>query len=145
MAYNVLGIHPGHNGAAALVSDGELVYYLEEERFSRMKRDGNPFRVMVDICSKYKVDELVIGGTNDPSEWNGLPWTNESPYVALIRKYNPNVKITWLNHEHHLIHASCAFYNSGFNKAAILIIDGAGSLPSAEESILFCLISSILL
>ena len=130
MAYNVLGIHPGHNGAAALVSDGELVYYLEEERLSRMKRDGNPFRAMVDICSKYKVDELVIGGTNDSKEWNGLPWTNESPYVALIRKYNPNVKVTWLNYEHHSLHASCAFYNSGFNKAAILVIDGAGSLQS---------------
>mgnify|MGYP003636344342 FL=1 len=130
MAYNVLGIHPGHNGAAALVSDGELVYYLEEERLSRMKRDGNPFRAMIDICSQYKVDELVIGGTNDSKEWNGLPWTNESPYVALIRKYNPNVKVTWLNHEHHLLHASCAFYNSGFNKAAILVIDGAGSLQT---------------
>jgi carbamoyltransferase len=134
MAYNVLGIHPGHNGAAALVSDGELVYYLEEERLSRMKRDGNPFRAMVDICSKYKVDELVIGGTNDRAEWNGLPWTNESPYVALVRKYNPNVKVTWLNHEHHLLHASCAFYNSGFNKAAILVIDGAGSLQTHNIS-----------
>ena len=130
MAYNVLGIHPGHNGAAALVSDGELVYYLEEERFSRMKRDGNPFRVMVDICSQYKVDELVIGGTNDVNEFIKLPWTSESPYVALIRKYNPNVKVTWLNYEHHSLHASCAFYNSGFNKAAILVIDGAGSLQS---------------
>ena len=58
MAYNVLGINPGHNGAAALISDGELVYYLEEERLSRKKRDGNPFRAMVDICSKYKIDEL---------------------------------------------------------------------------------------
>ena len=130
MAYNILGIHPGHNGSAALVSDGKLVYYLEEERLSQMKRDGNPFRVMVDICSQYKVDELVIGGTNDRSEWNGLPWTNESPYVALVRKYNPNVKVTWLNHEHHLLHASCAFYNSGFNKATILVIDGAGSLQT---------------
>jgi len=130
MAYNVLGIHPGHNGAAALVSNGELIYYLEEERLSRMKRDGNPFRAMVDICSQYKVDELVIGGTNDTKEWNGLPWTNESPYIALVRKYNPNVKVTWLNHEHHLLHASCAFYNSGFNKAAILVIDGAGSLQT---------------
>jgi carbamoyltransferase len=134
MAYNVLGIHPGHNGSAALVSDGELVYYLEEERLSRFKRDGNPFRAMVDICSQYKVDELVIGGTNDPSERNGLPWTRESPYVALVRKYNPNVKVTWLNHEHHLLHASCAFYNSGFNKAAILVIDGAGSLQTYNIS-----------
>tara|TARA_R110000803_G_scaffold5934_1_gene19454 strand:+ start:2432 stop:4117 length:1686 start_codon:yes stop_codon:yes gene_type:complete len=136
MTYNILGIHPGHNGSAALVSDGKLVYYLEEERLSRMKRDGNPFRAMVDICSKYKVNELVIGGTNDPSEWIGLPWTNESPYVALIRKYNPNVKITWLNHEHHLLHATCAFYNSGFNKANILIIDGAGSKTTYSNGII---------
>jgi carbamoyltransferase len=130
MAYNVLGIHPGHNGAAALVSDGELVYYLEEERFSRWKRDGNPFRAMVDICSKYKIDELVIGGTNDQLESNILPWTFESPYFALVRKYNPSVKITWLNYEHHLLHASCAFYNSGFNKAVILVIDGAGTFQT---------------
>jgi carbamoyltransferase len=128
MAYNVLGIHPGHNGSACLISDGELVYYLEEERLSRLKRDGNPFRAMIDICSKYKVDELVIGGTTDSNESNKLPWTSENPYKALVRKYNPNVKVTWLNHQHHLLHASCAFYNSGFDKAAILIIDGAGSL-----------------
>ena len=127
MAYNVLGIQPGHNGSAALVSDGELVYYLEEERLSRMKRDGNPFRAMVDICSKYKVDELVIGGTKDTSEFLSLPWTGENPYVALVRKYNPNVKVMWLNHQHHLLHVSCAFYNSGFDKATILVIDGAGS------------------
>jgi len=127
MPYNILGIHPGHNGSAALVSDGKLAYYLEEERLSRSKRDGNPFRVMVDICSKYKVDELIIGGTNDESEWNRLPWTQESPYVALIRKYNPNIKVTWVNHEHHMLHAVCAFFNSGFDKASLLVIDGAGS------------------
>jgi carbamoyltransferase len=127
MAYNVLGIHPGHNSSAALVSDGELVYYLEEERLSRSKRDGSPFRSMIDICSKYKIDELVIGGTNDSQEYNTLPWTGESPYVALIRKYYPKVKVTWLNIEHHLLHASCAFYNSGFKDASILVIDGAGS------------------
>ena len=127
MAYNILGIHPGHNSSAALVSDGKLVYYLEEERLSRFKRDGNPFRAMIDICSKYKIDELVIGGTNDPNESNILPYNLENPYTALIKKYNPNIKTTWLNHKHHLLHASCAFYNSGFDKAGILIIDGAGT------------------
>ena len=33
-----------------------------------------------------------------------------------------------MNNEHHLSHASCAFYNSGFDKASILVVDGAGSL-----------------
>jgi len=127
MAYNILGISPGHNSSAALISDGKLVYYLEEERLSRFKRDGNPFRAMIDICSKYKIDELVVGGTNDPYESHSLPWTGETSYIALVRKYNPKVKIIIANHFHHLLHASCAFYNSGFDKASILIIDGAGS------------------
>ena len=132
MAYNILGINPGHNGSAALISDGELIYYLEEERLSRFKRDGNPFRTIIDICSKYKIDELAIAGTNDPLESSTLPWTHESPYVALVRKYYPKVKVTNFNTVHHLTHASCAFSNSGFNKAGILIVDGAGSLIEME-------------
>ena len=40
---NVLAINPGHNGSAALVVDGKLEHYIEEERMSRMKRDANPF------------------------------------------------------------------------------------------------------
>ena len=137
MAYNILGISVGHNGSASLVSDGKLVYYLEEERLSRMKRDGNPFRAMIDICSKYKIDELIIGGTNDQSEHNTMPWTGESPYIALIRKYNPNLKVIWANTLHHKLHASCAFYNSGFDKASILIIDGAGSRTVSDNIVSF--------
>ena len=132
MAYNVLGIHPGHNGSAALVSDGELVYYLEEERLSRWKRDGNPFRAMVDICTRYKVDEIVIGGTGDDREFNELPWNMENVYQSIVRKYHPKIKVTWVNHLHHFLHATCAFYNSGFDEAAVLIIDGAGSYQTHD-------------
>ena len=127
MAYNILGINPGHNGSAALVSDGKLVYYLEEERLSREKRDGNPFRAMIDICSKYKIDELVIGGTNDPSEHNKLPWNDNTPYESLILKYYPKLKTTFANHIHHKLHATTAFFNSGFKNASVIIIDGAGT------------------
>jgi len=133
MAYNILGIHPGHNSSAALISDGELVYYLEEERLSRLKRDANPFRAMVDICSKYKIDELIIGGTNDPFEHNLTIWTNENYFSNLVRKYSPKVKTSTLHLEHHLIHSSCAFFNSGFETSALLIIDGAGSLREYKD------------
>ncbi len=128
MAYNILGIHPGHNSSVALVSDGKLVYYLEEERLSRFKRDYDPFKVIIDICFRYKINELIIGGTNDPKENYKLPISNENIFSAFIKKYYPNIKTTIINSEHHLTHALCAFYNSGFNEAAILVIDGAGSL-----------------
>jgi predicted NodU family carbamoyl transferase len=47
--YNILSINPGHNGSIALVTDGKLQYYCEEERLSRLKYDGNPFRGMISI------------------------------------------------------------------------------------------------
>ena len=114
MSYNILGINPGHNGFVALLVDGELVYYVEEERLSRMKYDGNPFRGILDVLSKWHVDEIVIGGTSP--ELSKLPWTGEDPYYALVRKHNPNVKLTIIGHEHHMGHAATAFYNSGFEK-----------------------------
>lgn len=125
MSYNILGVNPGHNGSAALLVDGELVYYLEEERLSRLKYDGNPFRGILDILSKWHVDEIVIGGTS--AEMPKVPWTGEDPYTCLVRKFNPSVKTTILGHEHHIGHASIAFYNSGFDKALAIIVDGAGS------------------
>jgi carbamoyltransferase len=126
MEYNILGVNPGHNGSAALVSKGEVLYYLEEERLSRQKYDGNPFRAIYDIISKYHIDEIVIGGTT--SKLPTLPWTGGDPYSEIVKKYYPNVKVSNLGDEHHLGHAATAFYNSGFDKAIAIVVDGAGSL-----------------
>jgi carbamoyltransferase len=130
MAYNILAINPGHNGSAALVSDGELIFYCEEERLSRMKYDGNPFRAMLQILINNKIDELVIGGTSP--QLAQLPWTGEDPYTALVRKFNPGVKVSIMGHLHHLGHAAAAFYNSGFETAVALIVDGAGSVQQEQ-------------
>lgn len=126
MPYNILAINPGHNGSAALVSDGQVIFYCEEERLSRSKYDGNPFRAMLQVLETTSVDELVIGGTTD--ELHQLPWTGEDAYSALARKFNPNVKITKMGGLHHLGHAAAAFYGSGFETAAAVIVDGAGSI-----------------
>jgi len=128
MAYNVLGVNPGHNGSVALVSDGEVLYYIEEERLSRLKYDGNPFRGILEVLSNHHVDELVIGGTT--IDLPKLFWTGEDPFTALVRKHNPNVKVTVIGSEHHLGHAATAFYNSGFEKAVAVVVDGAGSYQS---------------
>ena len=130
MTYSILAINPGHNGSAALVVDGQVVYYAEEERFSRMKYDGNPFRGILDILSRWHIDEIVVGGTSpEPCK---IPWTGEDPYSALVRKFNPNVRVTNLGNEHHIGHAATAFYNSGFEKAIAIVVDGAGSYKKEQ-------------
>ena len=121
---NILAINPGHNGSAALLVDGEIKFYVEEERLSRSKYDGNPFMGILEAL-KYGVDILVLGGTQ--SKFPELPWTMEDPYSALVRKHNPDVQIINLGHAHHAGHAAGAFYNSGFDDAVAVIVDGAGS------------------
>lgn len=127
MSYNILAINPGHNGSACLLVDGKIEFYIEEERISRLKYDGNPFRGILEAVGKHKIDELVIGGTGQ-GEVHELPWTRETAYGALVRKFYPGVKVTTRWHEHHSGHAESAFYNSGFKSAAAIIVDGAGSV-----------------
>ena len=141
--YNILAINPGHNGSAALVSDGEIVFYTEEERLSRMKYDGNPFRAMLQALHEVHIDELIIGGTSP--DLVKLPWTYEDSYTALVRKFNPNVKVINMGQHHHLGHAANAFYNSGFKTAVAVVADGAGSVHRNDitggyetESIIKC-------
>lgn len=120
-----MAINPGHNGSVALVEDGKLIFYSEEERWSRQKYDGNPFRAMLWVLTNHLVDHLIIGGTNN--NWASLPWTNENAYAALARKFSPNVQVTLMGHLHHLGHAASAFYGSGFETACAVVVDGAGS------------------
>ncbi len=121
---NILAINPGHNGSSALLVDGELKFYIEEERLSRRKYDGNPFSGMMEAL-KYGVDVLVLGGTHP--DFPKLPWTGEDPYSGFLRKFNPNLQVINVGHAHHIGHAASAFYNSGFDKAAAVIVDGSGS------------------
>lgn len=132
MTYNILAINPGHNGSVALVSDGKLKIYIEEERLSRKKYDGNPFLGMLKIIQEYKIDHLVIGGTGQ--EVHRLPWTGENSYESLVKKHYPDAQVTHLGGEHHLGHVSSAFYNSGFDYAAAIIVDGCGSLHKVSPS-----------
>ncbi len=67
MTTNILGVYFGHNSNAALVSDGELIAAVEEERFSRKKNnDGmktgpiESIRYCLQSCN-YKVDEIAFG------------------------------------------------------------------------------------
>ena len=124
--WNVMAINPGHNGAVALVVDGILRVYIEEERLSRQKYDGNPYRGMIDILQRYPIDELIIGGTTPNS--HSIPWTGEDSNVALVRKFYPDVRIIDLANEHHLGHAGAAFYGSGFDSAVSVVVDGCGSI-----------------
>lgn len=124
----ILGINIGHNGSTALFKDKELIFYIEEERLSREKYDGNPYLGMAKAYEYTDhIDHLVICATDN--NFGALRWNNENPYSIFIRKMQPKIpfELHAYGDFHHATHAFTAFYNSGFDRAACIVVDGAGS------------------
>ena len=125
MGYNILGITPGHNGSITLVSNGKLVFYLEEERLSRVKKDANPLKTLYFLLQKYKIDEIVLCGAGRQSP--NLVRKGEDLYYSISRKFYPKVKFTSYENHHHLTHVASSFYTSGFKESLGVVIDAQGS------------------
>ena len=144
MAQWIAGITRGHNGATCLLKDGEIVFYIEEERLSRKKYDGGPLAGMLKI-KEYtdRLDYLVVAHTQGLDRAGKIDFTGDDIYtgwarkLGLIDQHNNDAthpQVIDLGMIHHEMHAACAFYNSGFETAACLIIDGAGTfVPLATD------------
>lgn len=142
-----------HESAAALIKDGEVIAASGEERFSRKKHDSGFPKLAVEFCLKQagisikQVDYVVF---YEKPFWKfqrilfstiasypfaiGLfakamtAWFSEKLWVRSIltkelKKINPK-KILFV--PHHISHAASAFYASGFEKSAVLTMDGVG-------------------
>ena len=129
MSQWIAGIARGHNGGVCLLKDGEIVFSVEEERLSRFKYDGAPLASMTKILDYTdKLDYLVIAHTQ-PDE-SRLDYSQDTIYAGLARKLRLIEKpdqVLDMHKWHHKMHASCAFYRSGFSSAVAVIVDGAGT------------------
>jgi carbamoyltransferase len=127
----VLSISYGeHDASICLLKDNDVKLFIQEERSSRIKRDSTfPLSCLKYIKNYTNIIDLVVFGnaTKDPNyQCNGV-----------LRSFSKN-NISVLDHHvdyshHHIYHAASGFYNSGFEKATIIVIDGWGG--SGERSI----------
>jgi carbamoyltransferase len=151
---NILGINSVfHESAAAVLVDGALVAAAEEERFNRIKHGkeanvDNPHQFperAIQFCLEHAglrardIDHVAY--SFDPRlrrkhyrpEWWPDP-LNETVFMLRLAEV-PGVAERILGRPlgqrfhfvpHHLAHAASAFFPSGFDRAAILVIDGLG-------------------
>jgi carbamoyltransferase len=123
-----------HDGAAALVDDdGRLHALAEEERFTRRKHawGAYPSRAarfcLASAGITWRDLDTVVIGWDLPQL---LPWADadrEELFVALFGEEatgNDTPALTFV--EHHVAHAASAFHASGFDRAGVLVVDGAG-------------------
>jgi carbamoyltransferase len=138
----ILGVSRGHNAGVCLLKDGKIVFSLEEERLSRYKYDGSPYAAIKKVLEYTdKVDFVVTVHTQALRGGNStagiVEYTGDDTYTGLARKFGlidrtikdvrNHPQVIDMSLRHHATHAAVAFYNSGFDKAAAVVIDGAGS------------------
>jgi len=137
----ILGLHkdPWHNSGAAIIrEDGNDVRFanLAEERCNREK-DSRKFPILstqacmkeLGVTSMSDVDLIMMDYIITP-DWRNDRYRRPCETDTFLAEADPE-KIHIVNH--HLAHASSVFYSSGFESAAVLIVDGRGSEKETQS------------
>lgn len=112
----VLGVNRHHDGAACLLQDGKIVVAIEAERLRRIKHvevdcDDDIINYCLGAAGISLTDvDLVVLNSADSERFRRIPRNENSLVIS-----------------HHLAHAYGTFAQSGFDTAAILIVDGSGN------------------
>jgi carbamoyltransferase len=151
-----------HDAAAALLIDGEVAAAAEEERFTRQKHDPSlPSRATASCLAsagieageidavvyhekpfltamRYLASRQRIGPRSVPSFVRDFPSViSRNLFIRhrigdlFLRLGQPKPPPVYFA-EHHLSHASAAYYASPFDRAAILTLDGLGEWATAS-------------
>ena len=128
---NILSIHYSHDSSACILKDGELIFYFKEERFSRNKRDSVPFISIKKCLENFneEITHIIITST----EYN----TSFNYYIKFISSFiqlPKNENIIDFTSQHHLSHVGTSFFNSGFEEALLVVVDGRGSFYKNQVS-----------
>jgi carbamoyltransferase len=124
----VLSINFSHDASVSVILDGELVFYRMEERLVRKKHSSFPFYSLLEAKKNYdNFDLFVINGLHSGD--NIFLHTNY--WINFIKNLDcgatdDNVIVECQHH--HLNHARTSFYNSGFEEALCIVLDGAGNI-----------------
>jgi carbamoyltransferase len=121
----IVGIHDGHDAGVALI-DGEKIYAINEERLVRIKHyRGFPEKSLAKVfeignVNPEDIEIIAIAGI----------FRKYSRLLELEKKlkafFGKDFKRKVLYVEHHLAHASSAYFTSGWRDAIVLSIDAAG-------------------
>ncbi|GAA5089278.1 carbamoyltransferase family protein [Nocardia iowensis] len=134
--------HGAHDSAAALLCDGVLVAATEQERFTRRKRaiDQPPVDALA-WCLEHAgitladLDAVALGSDLDVlGAWMGLSPEQRRAELPLddpdrlfpTELFGSEQRPPVIPVRHHLAHAASCFWPSGFEEAAILVLDNRG-------------------
>jgi carbamoyltransferase len=150
-----------HDSAACIARDGHILFAVAEERLSRLKHDARFPSLSIEAClaaAGVRADQLDFVCFGWPPAIEALKHdlkcmaTGSLPlnYVDLVSTVRRNLNHTRKQNgkkqflarfptkaqfrfvEHHLAHAISAYSFSGFDDAAVLVLDGRGAWEASS-------------
>ena len=117
-----------HDSGATLISNGNHIVSISEERLTRIKYDGNFPQKSIDYCLSFgNIEYEDIDLVCVPSMCLVI-WYKQYYERTIHNKLSvlfPNAQIKFVSH--HLSHAAAAVFSCDFNDGSFIILDGAGS------------------
>ena len=150
-----------HDSAACIARDGQILFAVAEERLSRLKHDARFPSLSIEAClvaAGIRADQLDFVCLGWPPAIEALKHdlkcmaTGSLPltYIDLVSTVRRNLNHTRKQNgkkqflarfptkaqfrfvEHHLAHAISAYSFSGFDNAAVLVLDGRGAWEASS-------------
>ena len=125
-------INSFHDASVTIIEDGKVIAHLLEERHKNLKHATDPIIALSKIKDYVNRIDLVSFTHLFPEHYSpqiyltylkhlsGIEIPTQCPQFMDVRAH--------LQHDcHHDLHAICAFRNSGFCDATVVVIDGAGT------------------
>ena len=118
-----------HDASICILENGIITFYKMEERYSRVKHDLS-FDYILELLSQenHKHFDKIIISSHFLDD-----------YTYSIEKIKNKIKdfsyeeLIIENERHHLYHAYCGFYNSGYEEAICFSVDASGAILSNGE------------
>ena len=118
----ILGIHAGHDAGVAVAEDGKIIFAMEEERVTGIKKIyGFPARSLLYClqylgCNNRDFDKVIFGQKNNSFNRSSALVASEQCYF-----YSDATFI-----DHHYAHAVSAYAWSGWDECLVMTLDGGG-------------------
>ena len=143
----ILGVNISHEPSACLLKDGEVVYFSEEERLTGIKNpEGSVDEIFAEYDDSGKILEIChqVDAIKKYTTW--IDYIIFSSYGRDRQDDDDVVRNSFLrglqnggvnfntsmfySDNHHIYHAANAFFASGFDDAAALVLDGGGAFDT---------------
>lgn len=140
----ILGVNISHEPSACLLKDGEIVYFSEDDRLTGVKMPEGEFNDLLDLYDKNGGYTEVYHHTDAIKKYTS--WIDYIVFTSFGRDKAEEDEIIRSNilralqkegisfntsmifaDNHHIYHAANAFFASGFDDAAALVLDGGGA------------------